>query len=70
MAAAFAVGASFSTIGLVLLGVILAARGTSVTSAELLPSMMSGSRSTLLCPRYPTVCTLRCGLRRSPSNTF
>ncbi len=40
MAAAFAVGASFSTIGLVLLGVILAARGTSVTSAELLPSMM------------------------------
>ncbi|WP_408607452.1 transposase [Kitasatospora mediocidica] len=34
-----------------------------MTSAEPLPSMMSGSRSTLLCPGYPTaVCTLRCAL--------
>src|SRR5207244_7928498 len=35
-----AIGASASTAGLVLLGIVLAARGTAIGSAELLPSMI------------------------------
>ena len=35
-----AIGASFSTAGLVLLGVVLAARGTAIGALELLPSMV------------------------------
>jgi len=35
-----AIGASFSALGLLALGVVLAARGTAVTAAELLPSML------------------------------
>ncbi|KAA2260688.1 MFS transporter [Solihabitans fulvus] len=35
-----AVGASFSTSGMVLLGILLAARGTQITAAELIPSLV------------------------------
>jgi EmrB/QacA subfamily drug resistance transporter len=35
-----AIGASFSTVGLILLGILLAARGSAITSVDLLPSMI------------------------------
>jgi hypothetical protein len=35
-----AIGAAFSTVGLLALGAVLGARGTAVTSADLLPSML------------------------------